>query len=243
MLIPTLNEAGSIGRLLEQLQSYESMQIIVCDGGSSDETLEIVQGFDQVELLQASPGRGCQLNKASTHACGEIIWILHADSVIPANAPDQIRAYLADPKIAMGCFWVQFDDTHPILSLYGFFSRFDSVFSTFGDQGFFMTRAAFEKIGGCPDWRLFEDVAMRRSLARLGRIVKVKTPIITSARRFARKGVIRGQVLNLYFLIRFLMGSNPNMLAQAYYRKAQAERAPGAQTESEANLSRRPYLG
>ena len=243
VLIPVFNEAETIGALLERLLDLDIAQIIVCDGGSTDKTREIIGTYEEVELVVGKSGRGNQINRAAKAAHSDILWILHADSKIPSNAVAQIRACLIDPAVSMGCFRVKFDQRYPILSLYGYCSRFETRFTTFGDQGFFMTRAGFVQIGNSPPWCLFEDVAIRRALARQGRIIKLDSVIATSARRFTRYGVIWGQLLNLYLLVRFLTGANPDRLAEIYYSRPKQAASDQSHLDKRTPFPRRTYLG
>jgi len=224
VIIPTLNEARNIARLLDQLTAFNVGQILVSDGGSCDKTCEIAARYKNVEIIEAPRGRGHQIVQAARFAKADILWILHADSQLPVQALPVICKILSDNKISMGCFRLKFDRKDSILSLYEYFSRFESCFTSFGDQGFFMRSSDFHAIGGCPSWSLFEDVKIRKSLKRIGKIKKADCAIITSARRFDRLGVIKTQLLNLQLLYRYFRGSDPEQLALEYYHGGRDKR-------------------
>ena len=134
------------------------------DGGSNDRTVDLVRAAHGVELVQTARGRGLQLNAGAARAHSEVLLFLHADTSPPDHACDRIRAALADPRVTAGCFRLLFDTTHPLLSLYAKTSAIDSVFTTFGDQAYFVRAKAFRDVGGFPAWPFLEDVELRLRL-------------------------------------------------------------------------------
>lgn len=216
VLIPVLNEAAIIGRLLQRLTAMDFAEIVVADGGSTDATVEIVRSFAAVKLVRTSRGRGNQINAAAGAAAQPLLLILHADTFLPDAAPNMIRESLSAPQIAAGCFRLSFDRATPVLKLFAWCSRFETRFTTFGDQGYFFTRAAFEKCGGAPCWPLLEDVALRQRLKRHGSFVKRPEYVTTSARRFEKRGAIRGQLRNCSIVLGFSLGIPIERLAAFY---------------------------
>ena len=216
VLIPVLNEAVRIGHRLDELAALGLTEIVVCDGGSTDATAEIVTSRNGVRFVAERRGRGAQLQAAFRSTPAPVVLILHADTQLPDNAVDLIRSALADPGVAGGCFRLRFDRDGLSLSIYGWLTRFETTFTTFGDQAFFARRAAIAAGGGIPDWPLFEDVELRRRLCQQGRFVKLVGHVTTSARRFERSGFIRGQILNVLFVAGFWLGLSPRWLAARY---------------------------
>jgi rSAM/selenodomain-associated transferase 2 len=231
VLIPTLNEASEIVCVIRHLHELGFDEVIVADGGSSDATIDLARGLDRVRIVEAPRGRGSQMNAAAAVARSSLLVFLHADSRLPDNAAAIIRKTLSEPLVAAGAFRVRFDDPHPALALFAWFSRFDSLLSTFGDQGYFMRRDDFRRAGGFPTWPLLEDVELRRRLKRLGRFVKVGPAATTSARRFRARGPWRAQIENALILMAFSAGASPHWLARFYHRRrrpADATPRPGA---------------
>ena len=106
--------------------------------------------------------------------------------------------------------------SHPFLRLCSWLTRFDSVFTRFGDQGIVVRRAFYTSLGGFPAWPLFEDVELLRQARRETRVWSLPAELTTSARRFRRCGPVRQQMRNGRLLVRFLLGTAPDVLAREY---------------------------
>lgn len=216
VVIPVLNEAENIGGLLDDLSRHGFAQTIVIDGGSADDTVEIAQSKTGVEVVRAGRGRGRQLNTGAARAQADVLLFLHADTRLPDGACGQIRSLLDDPSVAGGCFRLSFDAKHPLLRTYAALSAIDSVFTTFGDQAYFVRALAFGAAGAFPAWPILEDVEFRRRVRRCGRFVKLNTSVTTSARRFKAGGALRQQIKNTLILCAFLVGVPAERLARWY---------------------------
>lgn len=174
-------------------------------------------------LVRAPRGRGTQCNAGARASRADLLLFLHDDTQAPADAAAAIARAFDDPAVGMACFRLRFDRRHPLLALYAWCSRFDSVWTTFGDQGYLIRRSLFDAVGGFPDWPLFEDVELARRVRRqrgpLGRIRKLGCAVTTSAVRFERGGVLRQQLRNAVAMLRFFAGASPRRLAAAYERR------------------------
>lgn len=225
VLVPALDEARRIRPLLDDLRSQAFDEIVVADGGSTDGTDHIVASTPGVALVRVprGRGRGIGINAAARAARSPILMILHADTMLPPQAPRIIRETLALPRVAAGCFRVRFDTAHPVLDVYAWASRFETGLTTFGDQAYFMRRATFEAIGGAPEWPLLEDVALRDRLKQRGRFVKRSECVVTSARRFAWRGALRGQLRNVLVLAGYRLGVPVHALAAFYESSRHSE--------------------
>lgn len=224
VIIPTLNESRRIGGLLQQLTAMPFSQIIVADGGSSDDTVSRVASFGGVSCLVVPPGRGRQLAAAVHATDAPVLLLLHADTLPPPDAVDDIRRALAVPGVVGGCFRLRFDDETPLMRASAWLSRFETPLTTFGDQGYFMLREALTQAGGIPDWPLLEDVELRRRLRKVGRFVKLKSSVTTSARRLRARGVVAGQLRNAVVLAGYWCGVPLGRLADFYGARRTFER-------------------
>jgi glycosyltransferase involved in cell wall biosynthesis len=125
VIIPTLNEAAHLDPLLNRLVDRPGIEVIVVDGGSTDDTERVVAKYPSVSMIHSAQGRGIQLNQGAEAAKFESFWFLHADSTIPPGWMDEIHQALKEPQVVAGCFRLQFDDNHCLLRLFSFFSRWN----------------------------------------------------------------------------------------------------------------------
>ena len=217
VVIPVLNESQTIEsclyRLKKQIQHHE---IVVVDGGSDDNTLDIVSAFSGVKWLCSPLGRGKQMNRGAEAAKGDLLLFLHADTCLPPGGLDTIETMMAQGGIVAGSFSLSFDEPHLLLKLYALFSRINNLLFTYGDQGIFMTRHIFERIGGFREIPIMEDVEIQKRLRKMGRFVKIRRPVVTSARRFLTYGIIKQQCLNIGLVFLYHTGFSPAWLTRFY---------------------------
>ncbi len=225
IVIPALNEERCIGRALASVAGLGA-EIIVADGGSRDMTCDIAARHG-ARLVAAPQGRGHQLCAGADAATGESLLFLHADSFLGDGAEHALRLALADPGFQIGTFRLRFAEAHPLYSFYCWFTRFDSIWSSFGDQGIIVRRTLYDRIGGFPLWPLLEDVEFLRGARRLARVRSLAGEIVTSARRFQQIGMLRQQIRNAGIILKFLRGVSPEVLARVYRGEGrESRRAP-----------------
>jgi len=217
IIIPVLNESQTIGSCLYRLKKHiEHHEIVVVDGGSHDATLDIVKAFSDVKWLCSTAGRGNQMNRGVEAANGDLLLFLHADTCLPPGGLNRIEAIMAREGIVAGSFSLSFEEPSSLLKLYALFSRINHLLFTYGDQGLFMTRHIFELIGGFKEIPIMEDVEIQKRLRKLGRFVKIRQPVVTSARRFLTNGIIKQQVLNMGLVFLYHAGFSPFWLKRFY---------------------------
>jgi len=219
VIIPTLNEADCIQSTLAALQLSRSRghEVILVDGGSSDATLSLGQPLvDQV--LQSPPGRARQMQAGADIAAGSILWFLHADSKIPACADAIIMKALESAHADWGRFDIVFTDSHPLLKCVAWFmnrrSRLTGIAT--GDQGIFVRRSLFDKVGGLPSIPLMEDISFSRSLKQHGRPCRVTQTLGISPRRWHAHGILRTIVTMWGLRLAYFAGINPERLLKFY---------------------------
>lgn len=215
VVVPALDEAARIGACLESVVGQAGeVEVVMVDGGSTDATVEIASRHAAV--LRAPRGRAVQMNAGARRTSGEVLLFLHGDTVLHPDALPALRRALADARVVGGTFTLRFDRDHPLLRLYAACTRLPAGPFRFGDQGIFVRRAVFERLGGFRELPLLEDVDFLRRLRRAGRTAVVPRPVTTSARRFLARGVVRQQLLNGAILAAYALGASPERLARWY---------------------------
>ncbi len=223
IIIPTLNEGPAIGRTLGSIGRGSTLEIIVADGGSTDDTCTQALCFD-ARIVHAPQGRGCQMNCGAAEARGKLLLFLHADTLLPPGFADHIRNALACPGVAAGAFRLKIAPGLKGLSLIERLANFRSRMGQlpYGDQGLFLSASLFRETGGFPEIPMMEDVEFIRKLRRKGKIVLAPAAVITSARRWEKVGVWRNTLFNQLFLAAYFLGVNPETLAR-WYRSRMTE--------------------
>jgi len=216
IIIPTLNEEKRLGVCLAKIRQLSlQIQIIVADGGSQDKTLSIAEQFGAVTVRSAL-GRGTQCNAGARLADQDILLFLHADTILPDNALTMIKEFFITSDHHLATFRLKFDVDHVLLRGYSFFTRFDSIFTRFGDQGIVVRKNFFHELGGFPEWPLFEDVHFLRLARRKTKVHSLSAYVTTSAERFLNNGFLRQQIFNAILILRYLMGQSPFELSNMY---------------------------
>jgi rSAM/selenodomain-associated transferase 2 len=216
VVVPALNEARAIRDTLEALAPLRSRghEVIVVDGGSSDDTARIASGLAE-KVLHSERGRAKQMNAGARAAAGDALVFLHADTRLPPRADELILAALQERL--WGRFDVEIASRHPLLRIVGgavnLRSRLTGIAT--GDQAIFVRRAAF---GGFPEIALMEDVAFCKRMKRLAPPACLRAKVLTSARRWETRGVLRTIVLMWRLRLLYSLGVPPERLARLYDR-------------------------
>ena len=109
IIIPTLNEEHNITDVLTHVFSLSgNYEVIVVDGGSTDNTISLVEAEPQVKLLKSSKGRAKQMNAGAEYANGAFLLFLHADTFLPKDAITKINSYEINSNIQAGGFLHKF---------------------------------------------------------------------------------------------------------------------------------------
>ncbi|HSP50154.1 MAG TPA: TIGR04283 family arsenosugar biosynthesis glycosyltransferase [Pseudolabrys sp.] len=218
IVMPVLDEAAEIETALLALAPYRQrgVEVIVADGGSSDSTAERARVLAD-RVIAAPRGRSLQMNAGAAAAQGDVLLFLHADTRLPENADGLVLDGLARSERAWGRFDVRFDGDgllRVVAAMMNLRSRLTGIAT--GDQALFVTRAAFERVGGFPAIALMEDVALSMSLNRFGRPCALCARVTTSARRWRAHGTLRTVLLMWRLRLRFFLGADPAKLARVY---------------------------
>ena len=232
VVIPVLNERGSLPATIAALRACHGLsEIIVADGGSTDGTVAWLQAQPDIVLVRSIRGKGPQINVGAAVAlhvsvASDIcLLFLHADCLISQPAIDALHAALDDPQLAGGAFYVRFAESRPRslrLVAWGINIRARFRNSATGDQGIFVRKSVFESIGGAPEWPLFEDVELVRRIKRAGKFTVLRTPLTVSGRRYIEHGVLRTALLIYSLRLAYWLGVPPQRLKN-WFRDARTD--------------------
>jgi rSAM/selenodomain-associated transferase 2 len=216
IVIPTLNEAGSLSSTLDPLRNLPNLELVVADGGSTDGTPELARQLGAM-VVPAQRGRGVQLNAGAALARGATLLFLHADSQLPERFQETVHTLLRTPCVA-GAFRLAINAPGWPLRWVerGANTRARWLQLPYGDQGLFLAAERFFSVGGFPPWPILEDYELCRRLRRTGAIRLADEVVRTSARRWQKLGVVRTTLINQATLLGFHLGVPPQRLARWY---------------------------
>jgi rSAM/selenodomain-associated transferase 2 len=213
-----LNEEGAIAATLDAIRTgAPNAEVIVVDGESSDRSVDLAR--PRCDRLIVGPrGRARQMNAGAALASGDVLAFVHADTIVPSTFAADIELALDDSRIAGGRFDVTFDVRTPALDVVATMisTRSRLMRSATGDQAIFVRREVFDRLGGYADIDLCEDVDFIRRMRRVGRLGCLRTPVITSSRRWRSHGVARTVVRMWIVKSLFLAGVSPQWLKRHY---------------------------
>jgi rSAM/selenodomain-associated transferase 2 len=191
IIMPVYNESSVLRDTLRKLVLTEHEELIIVDGGSSDNTLSIARDFTD-KVFSTKTGRASVMNFGAHKATGEILLFLHADCVLPENAFDIIRNTLRDGSVSAAAFELSIGSTlfrfRIIESAANMRAKITRLI--YGDQGMFLKKDLFTRIGGFADIPLMEDIEISKRLRKIGDIAFVKPPIQASPRRWLDEGLV-----------------------------------------------------
>ncbi|HEX2210229.1 MAG TPA: TIGR04283 family arsenosugar biosynthesis glycosyltransferase [Longimicrobium sp.] len=219
IIVPALDEAAGISDTLRTLQPLRARghQVIVVDGGSADGTVPIARSLAD-EVIASAPGRARQQNAGAGAATGDVLLFLHADTQLPPDADRLVVDGLTRSGRGWGRFDVRLSGRQPSLRMVermmNLRSRATGIAT--GDQAIFVRRDWFVRAGGFPRIPLMEDVALSRTLRRMGPPLCLRERVTTSSRRWEERGVWRTIVLMWRLRAAYALGADPARLAERY---------------------------
>jgi rSAM/selenodomain-associated transferase 2 len=219
VIIPVLNEGARALACVQELAPLRAagQELILVDGGSDRlDTDALTPWVDH--LLESEAGRARQMNMGASVARGEVLWFLHADTRPLGDAVTAIQAAQTNGP-AWGRFDIRLDASSPLLRLVALMMNARSRRSGIatGDQGIFVHRDLFQRVGGFPDQALMEDIEISARLKRLRHPDCLRQCLLTSSRRWQRQGILRTIFLMWGLRLAYRLGVSPQRLA-AYYR-------------------------
>ena len=219
IIVPVLDEAARIGAALAALAPFRARgaEVIVADGGSSDRTVAIARPLAD-RVIGAPRGRGAQMNAGAAAATGDVLLFLHADTSLPPEADSLVLAGMREEAWQWGRFDVRIEGRSPLLAVVSSLMNWRSLITGIatGDQAMFVTRAAFDRVGGFADIPLMEDVALSKRLKRVSRPLCLAARVVASGRRFDERGTVRMIVLMWRLRLAYFLGAEPAALARRY---------------------------
>lgn len=219
IIIPVLNEAESINQLLTHLSNISKCELIIVDGGSTDDTIALAQQHAVKLVNSPCAGRAVQMNLGAKHATGDVLLFLHADTQLPERFEELITFEINKTSKVWGRFDVRLSSEKTVFRVIEYMMNMRSRITGIatGDQVIFVERTVFDELGGFPNIPLMEDVLFSKQLKKISSPIALHQCVITSSRRWEEKGVWRTIFLMWRLRLAFFLGVSPNRLVKKYY--------------------------
>ncbi|MCI5146387.1 MAG: glycosyltransferase [Candidatus Electrothrix sp. AR3] len=220
IIIPVLNEEESIGACLDHLPASSEVEILVVDGGSTDQTLGEVR-IRGLKPIVSATGRGTQQHAGAQAASKDILLFLHCDTRLPPNFSTHIHQVLQRRGIVAGAFRLAINASGIGFRCIEAGVQLRSLLLDlpYGDQAFFMYRKMYFAVGGFPKQPIMEDIALLSQLKKQGKISIASAQVTTSARRWQQHGLVKTTIINQIMLLGRVGGIAPHRLSSWYYFK------------------------
>ena len=219
IIIPTLNEAKHIERCISRLRSGNNIaEIIVVDAGSTDDTAGLARDAGAIVFSVPKKCRASQMNFGAAKATGDLLYFVHGDVLPPEDYATHIAAALAD-HFPLGRFRFRFDSTKLMLRINSWFTRFDRLWVSGGDETLFITKELFQQVGGYDEsFVIMEEYDMVLRARKHAPYKVIQRDVLVSARKYEHNSWLRVQRANLSAFRMFKAGIAPAEIRQAYHR-------------------------
>ena len=221
IIIPTYNEAENIKKLISYLlciQQKKNIEIIVADGGSTDNTIDLAKENGALAIISTIKGRAGQMNQGVNIATGDVFYFIHADSKPPLTYFKDIENAISK-GFNCGCYRSKFDSSNFMLKINAFFTRLNVLFCRGGDQTIFVTKALFEKVGPYKsEMLIMEDYDFLERIRKQGKFKLFNKATVFSARKYDENSWLKVQKANLKIVRMYKNGKSQEEMLDTYKR-------------------------
>ncbi len=225
IIIPTFNEENYIQKTFHQLSELKAetdFEIIVSDGFSGDKTVELASFCAKV--IRTEKGKSKQLNAGAKLASGDILFFVHADMYVPPGALKKIEKAIYENGFDGGGFSNIFSDYNKKIKMLGRIMNLRLSNKTqaerkffYGDNGIFVNKEVFQKIGGFKDVPIMEDYDFSIRMLSRYKVCLIKEPrIIVDARRHVKDGFLKTRIKWMVIKRLYFLGVSPKRLNDWY---------------------------
>lgn len=222
IIIPVYNEEQSIGKLVLYLKANANnllADLIVSDGGSSDNTAAVAEAAGARVVLSPGKGRAAQMNYGASLCSGDVLYFIHADSFPPATYVSDIQA-ATTRGWDLGRYRTKFDSNKPLLKLNAWFTRFDLFVCMGGDQTLFVRQSVYKKLAGFrEDMKIMEEYEFCERARATGYRYKILNgAAVISARKYDTNSWLQVQLANSAVVRMYKRGASQQDMCNTYKR-------------------------
>ena len=219
IIIPTLNEADNIGRLIHYLKNNADatlFEIIVVDADSHDDTEGVARCAGATTVLKSLRGRAVQMNLGAQAAKGDVLYFIHADCTPPASYCADIQQFIKE-GYPLGCYRSRFDKEGIMLKINAYFTRFSPLWCRGGDETLYVTRAVFDDLNGYDTYySIMEEYDFIKRAREKFSFKIIPKDVVVSARKYETNSWLRVMWANFMVFRMFKKGVEPEVLGKTY---------------------------
>ncbi len=218
VIIPAYNEEGFIGECIASVLRLNPYEIIVVDGDSIDNTVNIARSCG-AKVLHAGRGRGVQIAAGVEAAGGDTVLMMHADTLLSEEVVSD--DFELTEEFVAGFFRLKFRTNAFLVKVVEFFANIRARIHSlpYGDQAVFVKRKQLMLAGGVKEYPFLEDVELMLRLKKVGKIKYVPKKVLVSDRKLVGGGFfhpITHSIKNVFIVLCFLAGVPPQKLLNFY---------------------------
>ncbi len=194
--------------------------VIVLNDESLSGSVKAAGARERVVTCQRR-GRGFAFGRGIAEANGDVVLLLHADTLLPAGWDAAILRALSDERVVGGGFHMAFDRSTPFLD---FNIRISEILdlmgaAMWGDRAIFARASDLRECLPALGVPLFEDVRLSKALRRRGKLALLEGTVVTSAEHFRRNGPLRQSLRILKARAWYAVGGDPKRIYDYYYSR------------------------
>lgn len=221
IIVPVWNEGEHIEQVVKRLCEGGNgyiKDLLVVDGGSSDDTVQKAKSAGARVIHSPQRGRSLQMNYGAAHSSGDLLYFVHGDTLPPPDYMDDLQQAVAD-GFPIGCFRLKLNTKHPLLRINAFMTRFQFMWCRGGDQTLYVTRAVFNELNGYrDDYIIMEeyDFIIRAKASYPFKVIA--NDVVASARKYEANSYFQVQFANMIVFNMFRMGFPQQKIKDTYQR-------------------------
>jgi rSAM/selenodomain-associated transferase 2 len=229
VIIPTFNEAENLKKLLPFLIKNTpkmNFEIIVSDGGSTDDSIAVAKSFGVTAIHSPKKGRAAQMNYGVVFSKGDVLQFIHADTLPPKDFYKEVETAMSE-NYPCGCFTYLFDSSSIRLKINAYFTKFNLLWCRGGDQAIFITKKVFEEFKGYrEDFLIMEEYDLLKKIQPKYPFKIVRNNALVSARKYEENSYWRVQLANLTVFNMYRLGYSQAAMVRIYGQLLRKNRLP-----------------